>query len=347
MEMITIDGKEGGGQVLRVALGLSAVTGEPIRVTNIRGSRDGGAGLKAQHLEGLLAVTKLCNADAKGAKLGSTEIEYVPGRIEGKDLELSLPTAGSISLLFQSLQVPCAFAGGDVRLHISGGSTASAWSPTLSYTQNTFLPIVRKLGYNAEIEIVRHGFYPKGGAEAQITVHPSRVLSSISLTERGAVKSVKGISVAGSLPDHVVRRQTDAATKVLKDHGFGDSEVYSQSVKTVSPGTSIALWADCQNTLIGSDAVGERGVPAEKIGEDAALRLAKSLEIGSCLDRYMSDQILVFLALAAGKSQVALEEFTEHVATSMRVIEQILKVKFEIEPKKKIVSIDGIGFSKS
>jgi RNA 3'-phosphate cyclase len=347
MEMITIDGKQGGGQVLRVALGLSAVTGEPIRVTNIRGSRSGGAGLKSQHLEGLLAVTKLCNADVRGAKLGSTEIEFVPGRIDGKSLDVRLPTAGSISLLFQSLQVPCAFCVGGAKLHISGGSTASAWSPTLSYTQNTFLPIVRKLGYHAEIQIVRHGFYPKGGAEAQITVHPAGKLSSISLTERGSVKSVKGISVAGSLPDHVVRRQTDAATRVLKDHGFDDSEISSQSVKTFSPGTSIAIWADCENTLIGSDAVGARGIPAEKIGEDAASRLTRSLESGSCLDRHMSDQILVFLALAAGKSQVSLEEFTEHVTTSIRVIEQILAVKFETEPEKKIVFIEGIGFSKS
>lgn len=345
--MITIDGKEGGGQVLRVALGLSAVTGKPIRVTNIRGSRDGGVGLKSQHLEGLLAITKLCNAEIRGAKLRSTEIEFAPGRIEGKNLDIKLPTAGSISLLFQSLQVPCAFGGDDVKLHINGGSTASAWSPTLSFTLNTFLPIVRKLGYNAKIEIIRHGFYPKGGAEAQITIHPARKLSSISLTERGRVKSVKGLSIAGSLPDHVVRRQTDAATRVLNDHGFGDLEILSQSVETLSPGTSISLCAECETTLIGSDAVGERSVPAEKIGEDAALRLTKSLESGSCLDRHMSDQILVFLALAAGKSQVALEEFTEHVATSIRVIEQILAVKFEIEPKKKIVSINGIGFSRA
>ncbi len=345
--MIIIDGKEGGGQVLRVALGLSAVTGEPIKVTNIRGSREGGAGLKSQHLEGVLAVAKLCNADIKGAKLGSAEIEFVPGRIEGKDLDIRLPTAGSISLLFQSLQVPCAFAAGDVKLHISGGSTASAWSPTLSYMQNAFLPIVRKLGYNAEIRIVRHGFYPKGGAKAQITVYPARKLSSISLTESGVVKSVKGISIAGSLPTHVVRRQTDAATRVLKDHGFGEAEISSQSVKTISPGTSITLWAECENTLLSSDAVGERGVPAEKIGEDAALSLIKSIESGSCLDKHMSDQILVFLALAAGKSQVALQEFTGHMTTSLRVIEQILAVKFETEPEKKIVCVDGIGFSKS
>jgi RNA 3'-phosphate cyclase len=347
MEMITIDGKEGGGQVLRVALGLSAVTGEPIKVTNIRGSRDGGVGLKSQHLEGVLAIAKLCNADIKGAKLGSTEIEFVPGRIEGKDLGIRLPTAGSIGLLFQSLQLPSAFAASELRFQISGGSTASAWSPTLSYVQNAFLPIVRKLGYKADIRIVRHGFYPKGGAEAQITVYPIRKLSSISLTESGMVKSVKGASVAGSLPTHVVDRQTDSAKRVLKDHGLSEVEISSQSVNTISPGTSITLWAECENTVLGSDAIGEKGLPAEKVGEDAALRLIKSIESRSCLDKHMSDQILVFLALATGKSQVTLEEFTGHVRTSIRVIEQILAVKFETESEKRLLCVDGIGFSKS
>jgi RNA 3'-phosphate cyclase len=202
------------------------------------------------------------------------------------------------------------------------------------------------MGYDAEITITRHGFYPKGGGEAHITVYPARKLSSISLIKSGAVRSIKGISVAGSLPAHVVARQTSSAVRILRDHGLVEPEISSQSVESLSPGTSIALWADCGNTLLGSDAVGERGVPAEKIGEEVALKLVRSVESGSCLDRNMSDQILVFLALVTGRSQVSLEDFTQHVTTSIKVIEQILPVKFETEPESKIVRVDGAGFSR-
>lgn len=343
MEMIVIDGKEAGGQILRTALGLSAITGKPIKVINIRGARKEG-GLKTQHLEGLLTIAKLCNAEVKGAKLGSTEIEFIPKKLESKTLDVIISTAGSISLLYQSLQIASAFTEDVVKIHVRGGSTASAWSPTVHYTQNVFLPIVRKMGYNAEIEIIREGFYPKGGAEVRITVYPVKKLNPIKLTERGKVKSIKGTSIAGSLPKHVVERQSNAAIEVFKNYGFGNVDVSSKLVNTLSAGTSITLWVECENSILGNDNIGKKGVRSEVVGEECARGLIKTIESDAALDKFMSDQIIPFLALSDDVSKVKVEEITEHCKTNMKVCEQLLGVKFEVDYKNKIISVNGIGY---
>lgn len=345
--MIVIDGKEAGGQILRTALGLSTITGKPIKVINIRGARQGGVGLKTQHLEGMLAVAQLCNAEVKGAKLGSTEIEFIPKKLENRELNIKIPTAGSIGLLFQSLQIPVAFTDDTIQIHITGGSTASAWSPTLEYIQNVFLPIVRKMEYVAELEIVKYGFYPKGGAEVNIVVYPTKKLNSINLTDRGKVKGIFGISVAGSLPQHVAERQANAARKIFSDYGLENIHISSQAVDTLSPGTSITLWAECENTILGSDNIGKRGVPAEKIAEQAAKELISSIESQACLDKYMGDQIIPFIALAENKSKIKVEEITQHCKTNILVCEQLLGVRFNIDATNKTISVNGIGFQRS
>lgn len=342
--MIVIDGKEAGGQILRTALGLSALTGKSIKVVNIRGSRPCGGGLKVQHLEGLKAVAELCNAELKGAELGSKEIEFIPRKIAAKELNVKIPTAGSIGLLFQSMQLAAAFAGDAVKVHVTGGSTASTWSPPVQYFQHVFLPIARKMGYKAEIAIVKEGFYPKGGAEVVITVHPIKKLQSVTLLGRGKVKTIRGLSIVGSLPEHVAKRQADAAKKVLFDHDFTDVKIKTEIVKTLSPGTVITLWAECEHSILGSDAIGERGVPAEKVGQMAAGELMQSISAGATLDKYMTDQIIPFLALADGKSVVTVEAVTEHCRTNIAVIEQMLGIKFAIDEAKRKIEVEGLGF---
>jgi RNA 3'-terminal phosphate cyclase (ATP)/RNA 3'-terminal phosphate cyclase (GTP) len=344
MNLIVIDGKEAGGQILRTALGLSAITSKPIKVINIRGAKKGGVGLKTQHLEGVLAVAQLCNAEVKGAALGSTEIEFIPKKLENKELNVKISTAGSIGLLYQSLQIPAAFTDDIVRINVNGGSTASLWSPPITYIQNVFLPIVRKMGYNAEIKIIKHGFYPKGGSETEIIVYPIKKLNTIKLTSPGKVNRIKGISICSSLlPKHIVERQTNSAIKTLKDYGFDDIRISSQAVKTLSPGTSITLWAECENTILGSDNIGKKGVRAEVIGEECAKKLIRTIESQAALDKFMSDQILIFLALADGISEIKVEEITDHVKTNISVCEQILGCKFKVDEKDRRIEVDGIG----
>jgi RNA 3'-terminal phosphate cyclase (GTP) len=341
--MITIDGKEAGGQILRTALGLSAITRKAIKIINIRGGRTEG-GLKTQHLQGVLAVAQLCGAEVKGAYLGSKEMEFIPKKIEAKELNIKISTAGSIALLFQSLQIASAFTSNTVTISIKGGSTASAWSPTMHYVQNIFLPIVQKMGYNAEIKIIQEGFYPKGGAEVKIKVYPIKKLSPIQLTQRGEVKKIKGISIAGSLPKSVAERQTTSAKEILEEKGY-EVEIESKALNTFSPGTSITLWAECENSILGADNIGKKGVPAERIGEECAKELIKSIESEAALDKFMADQILPFIALAEGKSRIKVEEITEHCATNMKVCEIMLGVKFLVDEKEKIIEVNGIGFT--
>jgi RNA 3'-terminal phosphate cyclase (GTP) len=339
---IVIDGRTAGGQVLRTALGISAITGKAIRVENIRGARPHGGGLKTQHLQGLRAVARLCNAELKGAELSSKSIEFIPGKLEAKKLDIGIRTAGSIGLLFQSLQLAAAFAGDSIKICVNGGSTASAWSPPVHYLQNVFLPIVERMGYKADMSINREGFYPKGGAEVEITVHPVEGLRPIRLEERGEIKNIRGLSIAGNLPRHVAGRQAEAAKKVLNNKGF-DMNIETHDVHTLSAGTIIVLWAECGHSILGANAIGERGVPAEKVGQAAATELLQSIDSGAALDRYMSDQILPFMALAGGKSSVTAEEVTEHCMTNIAVTERLLGVKFRVDNDKKRIEVEGIG----
>ncbi|MEM5766536.1 MAG: RNA 3'-terminal phosphate cyclase [Candidatus Aenigmatarchaeota archaeon] len=342
--MIVIDGKEGGGQILRTALGLSAITGKSIKVINIRSARRGGTGLKPQHLEGLLAVAQLCDAEIRGAKLGSTEVEFIPKKLRAKELNIKISTAGSIALLFQSLQIVSAFTGDIVKINVKGGSTASAWSPTIQYVQNVFLPIVRKMGYCAEIEIIKHGFYPQGGAEVEITVHPIEKLTAIRLTSPGKTKRIKGVSVVGSLPEHIATRQAEAAKKYFVERNFSNVEIKTETVRTYSPGTSITLWAEAENSILGVDNLGKMGIRAEDIGKQAAEELFKSLQSKSALDKFMSDQIIPFIALADGKSEVTVEKMTQHCISNISVCEKILDCKFSVYEASRRIEVKGMGF---
>ena len=166
--MLEIDGSycEGGGAILRTALGLSVYTKTPVRIYNIRKGRSN-PGLKVQHLSGLLALKELCNAAVSGDKLGSTDVTFKPGDEIKTDLEINISTAGSIGLIFQALKIAAVSADSPVKVNIKGGGTFNKWAPPVIYTQHILLPVVRKMGYRANIEILRHGFYPRGGANVK------------------------------------------------------------------------------------------------------------------------------------------------------------------------------------
>ena len=342
--MLEIDGSIGYGQVLRTAIALSSLLLKPIKIFNIRKGRPK-PGLMAQHLTGVKIAGEFCNAEIKGLKIGSMEVEFIPKEFNVKDKKIDIGTAGQISLLLQTLAPLLIFAGKPVNLEIIGG-TAGLGAPTIQYVKHVTFPILSKLGIKApEIEVLKEGFYPKGGGRVRIKTFPVKRLNSIELTERGKIKAIRGISIVGSLPKHVLERQTNSAIKVLKEYGFDDIRISSQLVHTYSPGTSITLWALAENSVLGADNIGKRGVRAEVIGEECAKELIKSIESEAALDKYMADQILPFLALAEGKSRIKVEEITEHCRTNLRVCELMLGVKFEVSESEKIIEVEGIGFS--
>jgi RNA 3'-terminal phosphate cyclase (ATP) len=345
--MIEIDGAIGYGQVLRTAIALSCLTLKPIKIFNIRKGRPK-PGLMAQHLMGVKIAGEFCNAEIKGLKLYSTEVEFSPKSFNISDKKIDIGTAGQISLLLQTLTPLLIFSDKEVNLEIIGG-TAGLGAPTIQFIEQITFPILSKLGVKQpEIEVLQEGFYPRGGGRVKIKFFPVKKLNSIKLVERGEVKKIKGISIAGSLPKNVAERQANAAKEFLKKKGFENVEIEVKSVETFSPGTSITLWAECENSILGSDNIGKKGVRAEKIGEDCARELINSIESKAALDKFMADQIIPFLALAEGESEISVEKITDHCSTNIFVVEKILGVKFEVKGEKGKfgkIFVKGIGFN--
>ncbi len=333
--MIKLDGSylEGGGQIIRTAVALSALTGKAVRITNIRAKRCN-PGLAAQHLAGILALAKLYNAKLSGAELGSQTIEFVPGKISGGTYKIDVGTAGAVSLVLQALILPAIHAKENVVLEISGG-TDVLWGPTISYFQNVFCRFIEKMGVGIKIEILKRGFYPKGGGIVSVAIKPAKELKPLHLIERGALKGIDVISVASdSLRSaKVAERQSEGVGKIL-DEVESVAIDYSDSL---SPGSSINIFAKYENCTLGASSIGARVKPVEKVGEEAAALLKKQMDSGACLDEWMADQIVPYLAIAGGEVKVA--KITPHCETNMWVVEQFLGKVLEVDKEKnRIVS---------
>jgi RNA 3'-phosphate cyclase len=329
--MIEIDGStgSGGGQILRTATALAVVTKKPCRLFNIRGGRPK-PGLMAQHLLGIQALAQLCNGSLEGDRLGSEEIKFYPGEIGRERLSINIPTAGSITLVLQTLIPPALFAPQPIKITFDGGATDTFFSPTIDHFRYVFLKILEKMGAKIEINVLRRGYYPEGGAKVEATVFPSK-LKPISLTERGQFKKILVFSgAANALKDKkVAERQIAGVREVLGKLKLPIEEKI-EYYDTRSPGSQICLVAEFENAIIGTDNLGKLGKRAEDVGKEATLELLKEEKSGACLDKHLADQILPFLALVLGKSQITVSEITDHCKTNIWVIENFLEGKFEI-----------------
>ncbi len=344
--MIEIDGSIGYGQVLRTAIALSALVRKPIRIYNIRMGRPK-PGLRPQHLTGVRVAGELCGAKVKGLEIGSTEVEFLPGVAEiPKHKTIDIGTAGSIGLLLQTLTPLLIFVEHTCELELIGG-TAGLGAPPVAYIQHVTFSVLSKLGLpKPEIEIIKYGFYPKGGGMVKVVFRPVESLKAVKLTNPGRIKAVHGLSIAGSLPAHIAERQAAAAEQFFAERKI-DAAVEPHAVRTLSPGTCITLWAECENSVLGADALGELGVRAELVGQRAAESLWKSIKSQAALDRFMADQIVPFMALAEGRSEVKVEKLTEHCLTNIAVTEKLLGedgVKFEVDRERKRIIVEGIGY---
>ncbi len=341
--MIEIDGSGGGGQVLRTAIGLSALTQEPVKLFNIRTNKPlGKHGLRPQHMMGVKIVKEFCDAVVNGLEECSTELQFTPKKLDVSSGKINIGTAGSVTLLLQTLLPILIFAKKRVSFEIIGG-TEVKWSPTVQYYQNVAFPILNKLGAKLGIEVIKHGYYPKGGGRIKVKSEPARKLRPWICETRGEIKSLYVDSVCGDLPKSIAKRQGESALRLLQYHfSKTKASMTYKRVNSLSRGSSCTCYAICENSVLGASYLGERGLKAEIVGREAAEELVKSLERGACLDKYMADQILPFLALADGKSSVSVEGATDHVVTNVKVIEKMLPVKFKVEGKS--ISVKGIGF---
>ncbi len=326
--MIEIDGTT-GGQILRTSIALSAITKKPCHVFNIRRNRPK-QGLMLQHLLGIQNVAKLCSGYLEGDKFGSKEIKFHPGEITAKDLHIRIETAASITLLLQSLLPVSLFAPNPIKIHLHGGGSDVPFSPTFDYFRLVFLKILEKMGSKIEVEILKRGYYPSGGGEINVEVFPSK-LKSIKLSERGQLRKILTISGASEFlkKKKVAERQLSGAREILGKLKLPIEERV-EYYQTDCPGSQICLIAEFENTAIGIDNLGKLGKPAEYVGKEAALEFLKEGERKTCLDKYLADQILPFLALTEKKSEITVSEITDHCKTNIWVIEKFVNGKFEI-----------------
>jgi RNA 3'-terminal phosphate cyclase (ATP) len=348
--LIPIDGSygEGGGQVLRTSLALSALLGEAVRIENIRAKRPK-PGLQAQHLTGVLATAQICNAELKGAELGSQTLTFAPqAPPQAGDYTFDVAearkggSAGSTSLVFQTLLLPLAFAEGDSHLTLRGG-THVAWSPPFHYLRHVYLPTLARMGIEATVEINQWGWYPIGGGEIRARIKGqgtgdkdlpsiSHPLSAINLTERGELKHLWGISALSNLPAHIGQRQKRQAERLLRERGFAP-EMEIVDAPSPSRGTVVFLVAEFENVVAGFTSYGARGKRAEKVAEEACRELIQYYDSGQALDKHLADQLILPMSLAAGQSGFTTCEITQHLRTNVGVVEQLMGVKAEIEGK--------------
>lgn len=337
--MIVINGSygEGGGQVLRTSLTLSALLGKPLRIENIRAKRPK-PGLQAQHLTGVRATAQICDAELEGADLGSQTLTFRPrsspraGRYFFDVAEARKGgSAGATSLVFQTLLLPLAFASGQSRLTIRGG-THTAWSPLFHYLKHVYLPTLARVGLEARVEIEKWGWYPIGGGEMTAFIkgregsHPS----ALSLIERGELKRLWGVSATSNLPPHIAQRQKKRAEGYLRKRGF-DPRIEIVDAPSPGQGTVVFLVAEYEHAVAGFSSLGKRGKPAEKVAEEACREFLTYHRSGACLDKHLADQLILPLALARGSSAFTTCEITMHLLTNVWVVEQFLDVRFEVE----------------
>jgi len=331
--MITIDGSkhEGGGQILRTTLALSVITQKPCRVINIRKKRPK-PGLAHQHLSGLRALVELCQGKVEGDLLGSGEIKFCPGQNFKKRISLDIPTAGSITLLLQTLILASSFSNCPIKISFTGGATDTFFSPTIDHFQFVFLKILEKIGVRININIIQRGFYPEGNAELETEIFPCQ-LKPICLVEPGGLKKILIISGASQnlKEKKVAERQISGAKQILIKLKLPLEEKI-EYYQTNSTGSQINIIAELENTIFGTDNLGRLGKSAEQVGQEAAQEFLKEVRSNACLDKHTADQILPYMALAPGKSKITVSEITSHCRTNIWVIEQFLdKGKFKIK----------------
>jgi len=327
-EPISIDGSygEGGGQILRTSLALSALTGRPVEIVSIRAGRKK-PGLAAQHLTACLAIAEITGGALQGAEIGSQRLTFTPGPIRPGEYHFDVaavsPSAGSTMLVLQALLPALLFAPGPTRLVLDGG-THVAWSPPFEYVQEVFLPALAKMDIRVELRLERPGWYPRGGGRVVAQIQPCPELAPLELQQRGDLLQLDCLSMSSGLPDHVAERQLKAAQQALQEAGLSAAGALRRP-SAHGQGSFCFLRAVFEHGWAGASALGARGKPAEQVGQEAARELLGFLATAASIDRHLGDQIVPYLALAKGRSAVAVEGITQHLCTNIWVARRLLR----------------------
>ncbi len=328
MEYLEVDGSqgEGGGQVLRTAVVFSVIKKMPIRVSKIRAGREV-PGLKTQHVSALRVLADVFDGELADAVEGSSEVYFAPGSPKLDRIFLDMRTAASITLVLQAVVPAAALSGSNLSLELVGG-TDVPWSPTFDYFDVVLREAYAAIGIRFDSKVGRRGYYPRGGGHVTVDVEACRAMKPLDLVARPSIDRVGALSRCAMIPRHVAERQLNSATSVLDGAGIRLGHANVAEEKADSPGSSFLIYSTGDGALLGSDAIGARGKPAEAVGREAANNFVGAVRSGACLDANLADMVLPLLSLAPGPSRVSVPAVSSHLKTGLALAQQFTSCEF-------------------
>lgn len=338
-DMLVIDGSEGGGSILRISLAFSILTKTPIRVINIRAKRPQ-PGIKEQHLQGVIALSDLCNGRIKGAFLGSKEIEFYPSDKLKKDIFVKISTAGSVGLVLYPL-ILASIKAKELRVRIVGGATFGKWAPPITFLEHATFEMLRRIGIDVKLNVIRHGFYPKGQAEVEAKILVKDKLNHLNLYEQEEIEQIIAISTTSNdlKRREVAERQNkaflDEVRRILSEKEIKIDNILTKEdyVDSASSGSCIVAIIKTKNYILASDALGELKIRAEDLGREVARNLFKIYFSRATLDEHLADQLIPFLSLV-GNSSFIVPNITEHIKNSIWLSKIFTKREIIIKENK-------------
>jgi RNA 3'-phosphate cyclase len=342
-DLVLIDGSfgEGGGQIIRTAVAFSAIYQKPIRITNIRAKRDN-PGLRPQHVEAIKAVKDLCDAEVSDVFPGSSELTFIPRKISGGVTSINIGTAGSITLILQTIALVAALGRVPIDLEITGGTDVK-WSPTINYYAKLVLAAYRSLGISASITVKRRGYYPVGGGNVRFKLEPPQKINPIDIQDSSGTRP-SVISLCSQLPKSVADRQLSSATNFLFQRGIRVDSISSTQEPANSPGSSILIYSvDEGKYFVGADSIGERGKVAERVGRECAHSFLKEYSSGAPIDMHLGDMFVPFLATLQEKSTIRVSRLTEHLTTNLYVTNLFVSFSHSVKHNRDGTSTIMIG----
>lgn len=334
--MIEIDGSEGegGGQILRSALSLAICTQQPFRIANIRANRDK-PGLMRQHLTAVRAAAEICAGQVDGAELGSRALTFRPGKLSAGDYSFAIGTAGSCTLVFQTVLPALLMAPGPSTVRITGGTHNRA-SPPFDFLDRAFLPLLNRMGAQVSLTLSSYGFFPRGGGEIRARIIPAAAFAPLALHARGALKQRRAEAYVAAVPIHVAQRELEVIGKAL---GFPPEQLLLRGLPNdVGPGNAVTITLEHEHLTEVFTGFGEKGVRAEQVAGDAVRAASVYLSATAPVGEHLADQLLVPMALAGAGSFTA-TRVTPHLASNVLVIERFTGRRVVIEPSSVGVEI--------
>jgi RNA 3'-terminal phosphate cyclase (ATP) len=326
--MLTIDGSqgEGGGQILRSALALSLVTATPFRIENIRAGRKK-PGLMRQHLTSVQAAAAVGDAQVAGASLGSTQITFEPGTVRGGEYLFQVGTAGSTTLVLQTILPPLLTAGEPSRILIEGG-THNPHAPPFEFLSKTFLPLLARMGPSVQARLERAGFFPAGGGRIAVDIEPATNLSPLDLNERGKLRRIRATAMVALLPRHIAERELNVIRERL---GLHKRDLHIEEIRdSAGPGNAVTIEVESEHITEVFTGFGQRGVRAEMVAKNVARQAQEYLETDAPVGEHLADQLLLPLALAGGGS-FRTHRVSRHCETNIDVIQRFLDCEIHVE----------------